>query len=43
MEEKMNKYGIVLDGRMDEPVWDTVPTYTDFRFLETSGGRYCAY
>ncbi len=39
MEEKMSKYGIVLDGRMDEPVWETVPTYTDFRFLATAGGE----
>ena len=39
MEEKMNKYGIVLDGRMDEAVWDTVPTYTDFHFLQTAGGE----
>ena len=39
MGEKMNKYGIVLDGRMDEPVWETVPTYTDFHFLQTAGGE----
>ena len=39
MEKEMNKFGIILDGRMDEPVWDTVPTYTDFRFLATAGGE----
>lgn len=35
MKEK-NRYGIVLDGRMDEPVWDTVESHTGFRDF-TSG------
>ncbi len=39
MEEKMNKYGIVLDGKMDEPVWDTVPEYTGFNSFVTYGGQ----
>ena len=40
MEEKqMNKYGIVLDGRMDEPVWDTVQEYKDFWLPQSSGGQ----
>jgi len=29
---------ITLDGRMDEPVWNEVPTYTDFRHLKDIGG-----
>ena len=37
MEE--NKYGIILDGRMDEPVWDTVPEYTGFTMFVTRGGQ----
>ncbi len=38
MEEKKNKYGIVLDGKMDEPVWQTLEEHTGFRNLTTSGG-----
>ena len=34
----MNKYGIVLDGCMDEPVWDTVETQTGFHKLNSEGG-----
>ena len=30
---------IVLDGRMDEAVWNEVPTYTDFRHFKTYGGE----
>lgn len=33
MENKANKYGIILDGRMDEPVWDTVEEHTGFKGL----------
>ena len=33
--EEMNKYGIVLDGKMDEPVWDTVQEYSGFTLLNT--------
>ena len=33
-----NKYGIILDGRMDEPIWDTVETHTGFHKLNTEGG-----
>ena len=33
--EEMNKYGIVLDGKMDEPVWDTVPEYSGFTMVNT--------
>jgi len=29
---------ITLDGRMDEAVWNEVPTYTDFRYLNDIGG-----
>jgi len=39
MEEKMiNKYGIRLDGRMDESIWDTVETQTGFHKLNSQGG-----
>ena len=41
MEEKqMNKYGIILDGRMDEPVWDTVEGMTGFKEIQKEGGRF---
>lgn len=30
---------ITLDGRMDEAVWDEVPTYTDFMHLQGDGGQ----
>lgn len=33
-----NKYGIILDGRMDEPIWETVETHTGFHKLNTEGG-----
>ena len=40
MEEKqMSKYGIILDGRMDEPVWDTVEGMTGFRQIKSQGGE----
>ena len=39
MEEKMNRYGIVLDGRMDEPVWATLEEQTGFKELGCHGGR----
>ena len=37
--EEMNKYGIVLDGKMDEAVWDGLPEYTDFKMLKKFGGK----
>ena len=33
----MNKYGIILDGKMDEPVWDTVPEHSGFKLREAAG------
>ena len=39
MENIQNKYGIILDGKMDEPIWDTVPEYSGFRHLTTRGGK----
>ena len=39
MEEKMNKYGITLDGNMNEPIWNTVEEHTGFRLLGTQGGK----
>ncbi len=27
----INQYGIILDGKMDEPVWETAKEYTGFR------------
>ena len=33
-----NKYGIILDGKMDEPVWDTLPVHTGFKKLKSRGG-----
>jgi len=38
MAELVNKYGITLDGRMDEPVWETVEAHTGFKKLTTEGG-----
>ena len=35
----MNKYGIVLDGKMDEAVWEGLPEYTDFKMLKKAGGQ----
>ncbi len=39
MEVKQNQYGIILDGRMDEPVWDTAKEYTGFRRTDYEGGE----
>lgn len=40
MEKKLYRAeDITLDGRMDEAVWNEVPTYTDFRFFKTYGGQ----
>ncbi|MBR2937261.1 MAG: hypothetical protein IKB80_02020 [Oscillospiraceae bacterium] len=39
MEEKMNKYGIILDGKMDEAVWEGLPEYTGFKMLKKAGGQ----
>ena len=36
MEE--NKYGIVLDGKMDEPIWETAETHSGFVNLMSKGG-----
>ncbi len=30
---------ITLDGKMDEPVWNEVPTYTDFTNIKRRGGE----
>ncbi len=37
--ENINQYGIILDGKMDEPVWQTVKEYTGFRRPVYSGGE----
>jgi len=37
-----NKYGIMLDGKLDEPVWDSVPEQTGFRKLLSQGGELCS-
>ena len=43
MEKKWyNKDSIVLDGCMDEPVWETAKEYTGFRSLGTHGGNLVA-
>jgi len=34
----MNQSSIVLDGKMDEAVWQTVPEYTGFKRVKTEGG-----
>jgi len=40
MEKKLYPVDcITLDGRMDEAVWNEVPTYTDFRHLKDIGGH----
>ncbi len=39
MEETMNKYGIILDGKLDEAVWEGLPEYTDFKMLKKFGGK----
>ncbi len=33
-----NKYGIILDGKMDEPIWDTVETHSGFVGLQIGAG-----
>ena len=33
-----NQYGIILDGKMDEPIWDTVETHTGFVGLQIGAG-----
>ncbi len=41
METKLYQAAdIVLDGRMNEAVWNDVPTYTDFRRFKTHGGEF---
>ena len=43
MEEKQrNQYGIILDGRMDEPVWDTLEEHTGFRYTKALGNGQLA-
>lgn len=37
-EKKANPYGIVLDGRMDEAVWETAETHKGFVTLSPTGG-----
>ena len=37
--EKENKYGIILDGKMDEAVWETAQEYTGFVRLQDHGGQ----
>lgn len=37
--EDNKRYGIVLDGRMDEPVWETLEVHTGFRRLGSAGGQ----
>ncbi len=34
-----NQYGIVLDGKMDEPIWQTAEEHTGFRTLNSQGGE----
>lgn len=36
--EESNKYGIILDGKMDEAVWDTVEENKGFLQLSRAGG-----
>lgn len=39
MEKKLfDSNCITLDGKMDEAVWNEVPTYTDFRYFQNFGG-----
>lgn len=39
MEKKLYESNcIVVDGKMDEPVWETAQTYTDFRFMKSANG-----
>lgn len=40
MESKLFRSDCInLDGRMDEPVWEEVKTYTDFQFNKLQGGE----
>lgn len=39
--ENINQYGIILDGRLDEPIWETVPTYTNFLTPRIHGAMPC--
>ena len=36
-----NKYGIILDGKMDEPVWEGLEEHTGFYNLASQGGQLC--
>ena len=39
MDSKLyDKNGITLDGRMDEPVWNELKTFTDFKVSKAFGG-----
>ena len=38
MAELYQRNAIVLDGCMDEPIWETAKEYTDFRTVEQRGG-----
>jgi len=33
-----NKYGMILDGKMDEPVWENLPVHSGFKKLQSRGG-----
>ena len=37
--EKENKYGIILDGKMDEAAWENAQEYTGFVRLQDHGGQ----
>ena len=34
-----DKNCITLDGRMDEPVWESAKVYTDFKYNKIKGGH----
>jgi len=36
-----NKYGITLDGRMNEPIWDTIEAHTGFTTIKSSKDGGC--
>ena len=36
--EMENKYGITLDGKLDEQVWENLPVHTGFKKLKSRGG-----
>ncbi len=42
MEEKLNQYGIILDGKMDESVWMTAEEHTGFKTLVSQGNELLA-